>query len=419
MTPPPSAPAMVNLTDDGSSGLSTPSAASPRIASAEAPGRPAARAKSREPPEPSSPEAHAGSKPESPRFASTEAPGRPGELSYCHVPKGKQSQSSKRVHEAAAKLSAHKSRPSRMAMRRAAHKEAKQASMLHLAPQGAGMVEKALLEEKTVYFLGGEGDKYRHLFGQLKSVFSLQIVDARQGAIVRGQHRNIEFLLVPRQSVLAVYQRSVLSPQLLCSVFRDVLKGGTSLHRGQRITIDFEQDSAFQKYKCIGQQPNRGAPGLRDTANVSNHDWNILRALVSRSNDAVDAWVDTLDSGGMRAASKNAVFSGMEHRRENNGVRKRKRGQRKKGGTAMGAVAVGCNVVLNSHTDEDFYYSMVSTHIDTHEYVLDMPIVCTGHANRPVLHVPNPGIRCCAETWGCSCIQCTHTSLRLDQVDSG
>ena len=92
------------------------------------------------------------------------------------------------MHEAAAKLSAHKSRP----LRRAARKEAKQASMLHLAPQGDGMVEKALLEEKTVYFLGGEGDKYCHLSGQLKSVFSLQIVDARQGAIVRGQELQLE-----------------------------------------------------------------------------------------------------------------------------------------------------------------------------------------------------------------------------------
>ena len=43
--------------------------------------------------------------------------------------------------------------------------------------------------------------------------------------------------------------------------------------------------------------------------------------------------------------------------------------------TTMGAVAVGCNVVLSSHIDQDFYYSMVSTHVDTEEYTMDMPIV--------------------------------------------
>ena len=139
----------------------------------------------------------------------------------------------------------------------------------------------------------------------------------------------------------------------------------SNLGRGKSIKIEFAQGSTKKKYKCIGQQCNRGGPGLKDTAKVDPKSWNVLRSLVCATDDVVKAWGDTADIGGLRKAQEVSGYSGMVLRGNHESETS----------TSMGAVAVGCNVVLNSHTDEDFFYSYVTTHVNTTHYEEDMPVV--------------------------------------------
>ena len=90
-----------------------------------------------------------------------------------------------------------------------------------------------------------------------------------------------------------------------------------------------------------------------DTANISQSDWN--------------EWLGTFSIGGMGKAKEEADYHGMLQC-----------GGKKNGrDTRMGAVAVGCNVVLNSHIDQDFFVSMVSTHMEQDHYTDDLVGSCS------------------------------------------
>ena len=61
----------------------------------------------------------------------------------------------------------------------------------------------------------------------------LQIVDTLKGAIKEDANGDIQFLLVPGETALKMYRRSILKPRALCSTFRSALCKGATLQRGK------------------------------------------------------------------------------------------------------------------------------------------------------------------------------------------
>jgi hypothetical protein len=101
------------------------------------------------------------------------------------------------------------------------------------------------------------------------------------------------------------------------------------------------------KYTTVGLKPNRGSPGIIESWPKTLSEWSKtqIRDLMRRCHDVAKAFIPGNDLRGLRSAQWFAKWPSMV------GMQCE---------PIWGSLACGKNYCLNSHTDDDFFYSLTT-----------------------------------------------------------
>jgi hypothetical protein len=123
-------------------------------------------------------------------------------------------------------------------------------------------------------------------------------------------------------------------------------KGKNSAETRGKTRIPVAEDNG--KYITVGLKPGRGKPGILQSwpINLSNDDRNIIRKLMTNCEEVAKGYIFSHELRGMEMARLLGgwIPQGYGSSRQ-----------------IWGSLACGKNYYLNSHTDEDFFYSLTTT----------------------------------------------------------
>jgi hypothetical protein len=149
------------------------------------------------------------------------------------------------------------------------------------------------------------------------------------------------FTLIPRRYVIEKLTRVNRTIEALYALEDAQTKAGV---RGIKRIPVAEDDG---KYTTVGLKPNRGSTGVTESWPKRLSEWNKtqIRDLMNRCHEVTQAFIPGNDLRGLRSAQCFAKWPSM------------------KGMTCQpiwGSLACGKNYYLNSHTDDDFFYSLTT-----------------------------------------------------------
>jgi hypothetical protein len=169
----------------------------------------------------------------------------------------------------------------------------------------------------------------------------LQVVDTVSGANMKTVSGDTVFTLIPRHA--SIRKMTHVRKTLTSLDALDKVKNKAESRGKRRIPVA-EDDG---KYTTVGLKPNRGSTGISESwpNKLRKVDKDTIKKLMMRCQEAAKGYLPPRELRGLQIAR----LLGEWH--EIDGVASH---------PIWGSLACGKNYYLNSHTDEDFFYSLTT-----------------------------------------------------------
>jgi hypothetical protein len=266
---------------------------------------------------------------------------------FQHIYKSNKTTSSQKVREAYDASLKKGNQRSKMAAKREYKKKSKIEEMTLVRASPVHCICPFVLKSETQIFFSGTREKILKNLKQslkvrvLSAIEDLRVVDTVTGARLESESGDTVFTLIPRQCAiekLTHVQKTLRSLHALeNSITKAEMRGKT------RVTVA-EDDG---KYVTVGLKPNRGRKGISESwpKKLSDVDKQKICNLMSICQDVAKGYVQTNELRGLQYAKMMALWPNLK------GVSSQQ---------IWGSLACGKNYYLNSHFDEDFFYSLTT-----------------------------------------------------------
>jgi hypothetical protein len=255
------------------------------------------------------------------------------------------STSSRRVQEAYNNCLKNGTPRSKLAVRRDKAKRKKIERLTVILPSPVHSLSKAMLLSSRPIFYSGTVDN-TGLCGNripnsvtLSVMEHLQVVDTRAGARLNSSGGDNVFTLIPREYAIA--KMCHVKETLMALYALENTKSRAEVRGKKRIPVP-EDDG---KYTTVGLKPNRGSSGISDSwpKRLHESDRRKICKLMSQCEEVAKGYLSSNEMRGLRIAQLLGGWPEIE------------------GGASQpiwGSLACGRNYYLNSHLDDDFFYSL-------------------------------------------------------------
>ena len=263
---------------------------------------------------------------------------------FQHVYKSTKTTSSQRVH-AAFKATVKNGTPrSKHAMRRDKMKRKKIDGLKKVSSSPAHSLDKIFLTSRPVFYSGTPNRILQNTIPKghvLSAIKDLQVINTVSGARMESASGDTVFILIPRHD--SIHKMTHVKKTLTSLYALDKGKSYAEIRGKTRIPVA-EDDG---KYTTVGLKPNRGCKGITESwpNKLSGVDKDTIIKLMTRCEEVAKGYLPSNEVRGLQMAKLLGEWQ------EINGVASH---------PIWGSLACGKNYYLNSHTDEDFFYSLTT-----------------------------------------------------------
>ena len=226
-------------------------------------------------------------------------------------------------------------------------------------------LERTLLQSTKVFFSGTTIPTLQTFIANslnLSAVTDLKVVDSKDGARMELSNGDTVFTLIPRQDAI----RGLTNVNNTLAALYALEKGKKSAETRGKKRIPVAEDNG--KYITIGLKPARGRAGILESwpTNLSNDERNTITKLMTNCEEAAKGYIFSHELRGMEVARMLGGWIPQGYETSSQKI--------------WGSLACGKNYYLNSHTDEDFFYSLTTTvsalglREDIDRYAMDAPV---------------------------------------------
>lgn len=263
---------------------------------------------------------------------------------FQHVYKSVTTNSSRRVNMAYIASVNNGAPKSKMALRRDRAKMKKIASLEKVSSSEVHSLGRQFLSTRPIFYSGTRSRSLPNpvLNGiMLSAIEDLKVIDTIQGARMLSKTGDMVFILIPRLD--AIHKMTNVSKIIASLHALEKGKGKAEIRGKTRITVA-EDDG---KYATVGLKANRGTTGVSEIwpKTLSDVHRDSIRRLMRRCEEAAKGYLPSNELRGLRIAQL------LGNWKEISGV---------SSSPIWGSLACGKNYYLNSHVDEDFFYSLTT-----------------------------------------------------------
>lgn len=270
-----------------------------------------------------------------------------GKRGYQHLYKSSKAPSSKKVREAYNASLKNENKKNKKAAKREYKKQKKIGKLTLVKASPVHCICPLLLKSGTPIFFSGTRDKVienlklHRKAHVLSAVENLKVVDTVLGARLESEGGDTVFTLIPRQ--YAIEKLTHVHETLRSLYALDGSQTKAEVRGKTRVTVA-EDDG---KYITVGLKPNRGRKGISESwpKKLSNVDQKKICNLMSTCQDVAKGYVPANELRGLQFAKMMAQWPNLK------GVSSQQ---------IWGSLACGKNYFLNTHLDEDFFYSLTT-----------------------------------------------------------
>ena len=263
---------------------------------------------------------------------------------FQHLYKSTTTNSSRRVNEAYKATVRNGAPKSKNAMRRDKAKTRKIACLTEVVSSSVHALGRAFLSTRPVFY---SGTKNRMLPNpipngiMLSAVEDLRVIDTISGARMLSSTGDTVFILIPRHD--AIKDNTYVKRTLMALYALDKGKRVSEVRGKSRITV--AEDNG--KYATVGLKPRRGSTGVSEfwPEKLGETDREVIRKVMSRCQEVAKGYLPSTEVRGLLFAQ---LLGGWQ---QISGVTLN---------PLWGSLACGKNYYLNSHVDEDFFYSLTT-----------------------------------------------------------
>lgn len=175
----------------------------------------------------------------------------------------------------------------------------------------------------------------------LSAVKDLKVVDSISGARLFSDSGDTVFTLIPRKSTITSFTRVEQTLSALDALQRSKTE---TEKRGKKRLLIPESDG---KYVTVGLRANRGCVGISESwpKKLDTKDRKEIRRLMKNCEHVAKGFIPSIELRGLRQAQKHSAWQEMTDATKE---------------SIWGSVACGKNYFLNSHVDDDFFYSLTT-----------------------------------------------------------
>jgi hypothetical protein len=248
------------------------------------------------------------------------------------------------VH-AAHNITVKKGRPtSKYTNRRDNKKQRKIYSLQEVMSSPKHSLDKVFLSSRPVFYSGTTSRIHPNgIFNgrMLSAIEDLQLVNTVLGAYMKTETGDTVFILIPRQETIEKMTHVQKTLRALDALDK---ANNEAENRGKK-RIPVAEGGG--KYTTVGLKPNRGSTGITESwpHKLGEEHKNGIKKIMTRCYDVARGYLPPRELRGIQIAR----LLGEWH--ELKGVASR---------PIWGSLACGKNYYLNSHTDEDFFYSLTT-----------------------------------------------------------
>ena len=233
---------------------------------------------------------------------------------------------------------------SKLGMRRDKAKSKKIASLQEVLSCSKHVMGRSFLSTRPVFYSGTPRRSVPNAIDNgimLSAMEDLKVIDTIFGARMESAAGDTVFTLIPRHD--AIHKMTHVRKTVASLYALDDAKRAAEVRGKTRITIA-EDDG---KYATVGLKPNRGSAGVSEIwpKKLSIGDRNSIRKLMARCEEAAKGYLPSDELRGLRIAQVLGEWKQIS------GVSSH---------SIWGSLACGRNYYLNSHVDEDFFYSLTT-----------------------------------------------------------
>jgi hypothetical protein len=263
---------------------------------------------------------------------------------FQHRYKSTTTNSSRRVNEAYNATARNGAPKSKNAIRRDKAKTRKIAGLTEVVSSSVHALGRAFLSTRPVFYSGTKNRKLPNPIPNgimLSAVEDLRVIDTISGARMLSSTGDTVFILIPRHD--AIKDNTFVKKTLMALHALDKGKRAAEVRGKSRITVA-EDDG---KYTTVGLKPRRGSTGVSEfwPKKLGETERHVIRKLMSRCQEVAKGYLPSTEVRGLLFAQ---LLGGW---RQISGVTSN---------PLWGSLACGKNYYLNSHVDEDFFYSLTT-----------------------------------------------------------
>ena len=263
---------------------------------------------------------------------------------FQHVYKSTSTNSSRRVYAAYQASVLCGTPQTKVAMRRDKLKMKKIGSLKEVSPSPLHSQQRTFLSTRPVFYSGTRSRILPNPIPNgimLSAMEDLRVIDTTSGARMESATGDTVFILIPRHDAI----NKMTHVKTTVASLHALDKGKTSAEVRGKTRITVAEDNG--KYTTVGLKPNRGSTGITEfwPKKLSQKERDTIRKLMSRCEEVAKGYLPSKELRGLRIAQLLGEWP------EISGVSLR---------PIWGSLACGKNYYLNSHVDEDFFYSLTT-----------------------------------------------------------
>lgn len=264
---------------------------------------------------------------------------------FQHVYTSTKTRSSLRVHAAHNATVKNSAARTKNAMKRNARKSNKLNDLRNVIPSPTHSLPRDSLKSKPVFFSGTSERIVPNPPPNsvvLSAIEDLTVVDTVDGARMVLDNEDVVFILVPRNDSIREMTRVNETLRALHAV--DAAKTHAEIRGKTRIPVAENHG----KYTTVGLKPDRGHTGIIESwpNKLNNVDKRKIVNLMTRCEEVAKGYLRSDDLRGIERAKLLGNWRNITKGASQPDI--------------WGSLAIALNYYLNSHTDEDFFYSLLT-----------------------------------------------------------
>jgi hypothetical protein len=259
---------------------------------------------------------------------------------FQHVYKSKKGNSSLRVQAAHKATMDGAPSSNTSGMKRKRKKAKKLQALQQVLPSSKQSMNKTFLTSLPVFFSGTSARTIANapLNSRIFSTMAdLKVIDTLNGAQMKLENDTV-FVLIPRRDAIA---KTTHANSTLRSLFA-LEQAKQSAEKRGKVRVPVAEDNG--KYTTVGLKPNRGQTGVRESwpKDFDAENKSQIMKLMKGCEEVAKGYISSDELRGFKNSRNSGKWSQL--------------------GTQQiwGSLACGRNYYLNSHTDENFFYSLTT-----------------------------------------------------------